>query len=403
MRGLTMDFSLNEQQEMLKKVARGFLEKECPESFVRTMEIDTKGYSPELWFKMADLGWLGLPFPEKHNGMGGNIVDLAVLFEEMGRAMLPSPYLSTVVLGGLTILESGSEDQRCELIPKIVKGELIISLALTEPSASWNSDGIQVSAIQDGDKFIINGTKLFVHDALVADKILCVARTAEGEMSDYGITLFLIDSNNSGISFEILETTAEDKQCEINFYNVIVPASDIIGNIHQGWQSLRRALQVGTVMLCSQMTGAGHKLLELVLDYAKTRIQFDQYIGVNQYVQEQCINIFSRVEGSRAVTYKAAYKLSECKPADMEVSIAKAWVSAAHEFACRSAHQVFAGAGYTEDSIIPLYTKRGKVAQLYLGDATHHRKKIAQQMDGWTLKIPKGEPLGLWNRVQTES
>jgi len=395
----TMDFGLNEQQEMLKNNARSFLSNECPESLVRDMEKDSLGHSPELWRKMAELGWLGIPFPEECGGICGNVVDLAVILEEMGRAMCPSPYLSTVVLCGMTILEAGTEEHKSKYLQKIADGDLILALALTEPSAGIEPKDIQVHAAADKDEFIINGTKLFVHDARIADYVLCVARTRAGGEDGDGISLFLVENSAPGLSCDVLLTTAGDKQCELVFDNVRVPAGNMVGELHKGWAPLSKIIKVGAVLLCAQMIGAGQRLLEMAVDYAKTRIQFDQFIGVNQHIQEHCINIFTRVNGSRFVTHKAASILSDGLPGDMEVAIAKAWTSEAHEFVCTSAHHVFAGSGYTYDSILPLYTRRGKVAQLYLGDAAYFRRQIARQMDSWTLVKPEGTPLGLWDKM----
>jgi len=394
-----MDFSLTEEQEMLRKMARDFLESECPESLVREVERGDKGYSPELWSKIAELGWLGIIFPEKYGGTEGSILDLAVLYEEIGRAMFPSPYLSTVVLCGLTILAAGNEGQKAEFLPKIANGDLILALALTEPSASWDAEGVAVRATAEGADYIINGTKLFVHDAHISDYLLCVTRTKDGATPEEGITLFLVDAKSPGISYTLLKTTAGDKQSEVVFDKVKVPKENMVGGLHGGWAPLSKVLQQGAVLLCAEMVGAGQRLLELTIDYAKTRIQFDQPIGVNQYVQEHCIYLLSEVDGSRHVTYQAAWKLSENLPCDMEVAIAKAWTSDSHERACWRAHQVFAGVGYTtEVGVLPLYSRRGKSLQLYLGDSAHHRKKVAQQLDGWTLERPRGKPLGLWEK-----
>jgi alkylation response protein AidB-like acyl-CoA dehydrogenase len=396
-----MDYALHPEQEMLRKTAREFLGRECPESVVRAIEKDDKGYSPDLWRKIAELGWLTIVFPEKYGGTGGNILDLAVLFEEMGGAMFPSPYLSTVVLGGLTILAAGNEAQKARLLPDIAKGKLIIALALTEPGASWDPEGVTVRAARQGDDYVINGTKLFVHDAHVADYLLCVARTSGGAAPEKRITLFLVDGKSPGISYTLLRTTAGDRQSEVVFDGVRVPAKNMLGKPNEGWAPLTKALQVGAVMLCAEMVGAGQRILELAVDYAKTRIQFDQPIGINQYVQEHCVNILAYVDGSRWVTYQAAWKLSQNLPCDMEVAIAKAWTSDAHQKVGWHAHQVFAGVGYTtEAGVLPLYTRRAKTAQLYLGDAAHHRKKIAQQLDDWSLEMPKRKALGLFEKEQ---
>ncbi len=402
-----MDFSLNEEQEMLKTMARDFLEKECPESFIREVEKGDQGYSPELWRKIADLGWLGLVYPEKYGGTEGSILDLAVLYEEMGRTMFPSPHLSTVALCGLAILDAGSEEQKADLLPKIVNGDVILALALTEPESSWDgkawdADGVTVRATPDGNDYIINGTKLFVHDAHIADYLLCVTRTSDGAMPKDGITLFLVDAKNPGISYTLLKTTAGDKQSEVVFNKVRVPKKNIVGKLNGGWSSLAKVLQQGAVLLCAEMVGTGQRVLELAVDHAKTRIQFEQPIGINQYVQEHCVYLLSDVEGSRWATYQAAWKLSENLPCDMEVAIAKAWTSDALERACWRAHQVLAGVGYTVDAgVLPLYSRRAKGQQLYLGDTAHHLKKIAKQVDKWSPpETPKGKALGLWEKAE---
>ena len=404
-----MDFILSEEQEMLKTMARDFLEKECPESFVREMEEDEDGYSPEVWRKIADLGWLGLVYPEKYGGTGGSILDLAVLYEEMGRAMFPSPHLSTVVLCGLTILAAGSEEQKEDLLPKIVKGDLILALALTEPQSSWDGkawepEGVTVPATADGDDYVINGTKFFVHDAHIADYLLCVTRTRDGAAPGDGITLFLVDAKSPGISYTLLDTVAGDKQSEVVFDKVRVPKKNMVGGLHGGWSPLAKVLQQGAVMLCVEMVGAGQVVLDIAVDFAKTRIQFEQPIGINQHIQEHCVQCLAYVRGSNWVTYQAAWRLSEGLPCDFEVAAAKAWTSDAIEMACWRAHQVLAGTGYETDvGLMPLYSRRARVAQLYLGDTAHWLNKVADEMEKWTPREkPRGKRLGLWDIPKAE-
>ena len=404
-----MDYALTEEQEMLKKAARDLLEAECTEKFVRGIEEDEDGYSPALWRKIADLGWLGLVYPEKYGGTGGSVLDLAVLYEEMGRAMFPSPHLSTVVLSGLTILNAGSDEQKSGLLPKIVNGDLIMALALTEPESTWDgkawdAEGVTVRARADGDGYVIDGTKLFVHDAQIADYLLCATRTRKGVNPENGITLFLVDARSPGISYSPLKTTAGDRQSEVTFNKVKVPRKNMVGLLNGGWAPLAKSMQVGTVMLCAEMVGAGQRLLEITVDYAKSRVQFDMPIGINQYVQEHCVNMLADVEGSRWVTYQAAWKLTEGLPADFEVAVAKAWTSDGHERTCWAAHQVHAGVGYTvDDGVLPLFSRRGKGQQLYLGDTPYHLKKVAAAMDRWPApQEPRGKPLGLWETPEED-
>ncbi len=399
-----MDLTLSEEQEMLRKTARDFLEKFSPEKVVREMQWDERGYSPELWKKLAELGWLGVAYPERYGGTGGNILDLALIYEEMGRVMFPSPHLSTVVLCGLLILNAGSEKQKAELLPKIASGDLVMALAWTEPGASWEADGISVQATPDGEGYIIDGTKLFVHDASVADKILCVTRTSNEGAAEKGITLFLVDTKSPGLRRTMLKTIAgNNKQCELRFNNVRVPRKNIIGRLNGGWGPLEKVMRIGAVMECAQMVGGGQKVLELTVEYTRTRVQFDAPIGVNQYVQDHCVHLLTYVETSRLMTYQAAWKLSQGLPGDLEVAMAKAWTSDSHEKACWRAHQVFAGSGFVRDSVLPLYTMRGKVHQLYLGDAAYYRKRVANDLDKWKAPPkPRGKPLKVWEKGGAE-
>jgi alkylation response protein AidB-like acyl-CoA dehydrogenase len=399
-----MDFSLSEDQEMLKTMARDFLETECPESVIRDTVRSNEGYSPELWRKVADLGWMGIIFPEKYGGTEQSIVDLAVLYEEMGRGLFASPHLSTVVLCGSTILAAGSEAQKADLLPKIINGELVLALALIEPGSSWDSktlepEGVTVSATPDGNDYIINGTKLFVHDAHVADYLLCATRTKNGGAAEKGITLFLVDAKSPGVKCTLLDTVyGDNKQSEVVFNKVRVPKKNMVGKLNGGWAPLARSMQIGAVMLCAQMVGAGQKVLELTVDYAKTRIQFDMPIGINQHVQAHCVYLVADVDTSRWVTYLAAWKLSENMDCDLDVSVAKAWTSEAYERACWYSHQVFAGVGSTEAlGVIPLYTRMGNLCQYYLGSPNEHMEVIARELEKLPLpERPKAKPLGLW-------
>lgn len=399
-----LDFALNEEQKMLGQMAREFLEKECPESLVRKLGADPKGYSPELWRKIAELGWLGIIFPEQYGGMGGNMLDLAVINEEIGRALMPSPQLSTVVLVGNTILLAGTEEQKKEYLPKVAAGKLICALALTEPEASWDGNpydpaGVTVKATAAGDNYVIDGAKLFVHDAHIADYILCVTRTKQGKQADQGITLFMVDTKSPGIEVAVLDTLAnKNKQCEVVFNKVKVPKSNIIGTLNEGWAPLFKSIQAGAVMLCAQMVGAGERILDITVEYAKTRVQFEMPIGINQHVQEHCVQLAARQDSSRRVTEFAAWALTTNGDYNMEVAMAKAWCSEAFEHLCWRAHQVFAGVGsMARLHILPLYTRRGLVMQHYLGDTPYWLEKVAVELEKVPARLkPEGKPLGLW-------
>ena len=398
-----MDFELTKVQKMLQSSFHDFLDKECPEDIVRQMEDDEKGYLPELWHKIADLGWLGLIYPEQYGGTAGSIVDMAILYEEMGKYLFPSPHLSTVVLSGLPILYAGSEEQKADLLPKIAQGNLIVALALTEPQTSWDGkawdpEGVTVSAVADGDYYVINGTKLFVYDVKAADLLLCVARTKE--VPQDSITLFLVDATSTGISSTTLRTTASDRrQSEVVFDNVRVPKKNIIGELNAGWDPLEKAMQIGRVLLSAQLVGGADTALKKALDYAKTRIQFDMPIGVHNWIQEYCIWLKADVESCRMLVYETAWMLDEGLPCETEVSMTKAQANEAIQDALWRAHQVLAGIGFcTQDGILPLITKRSLPAYHYLGDTDYHLERIAAQIEKWPPpEKPQGKPLGIFD------
>jgi alkylation response protein AidB-like acyl-CoA dehydrogenase len=375
-----MDFSLSEEQEMLRKAARDFLVNECPKALVREMEEDEKGYSPELWRKMAELGWMGLVFPEQYGGEGLSFLDLAVLIEEMGRALVPGPYISTVVYCGSAVLAGGTEEQKRELLPRIAKGDLILTLALTEPSASYEPASIEVRASADGDDFVINGTKLFIPDAHVADYLLCVARTKDSGDSEDGITLFLVDSKSEGVRLDPLKTIASDRQFEVNFDNVRVPRRNIIGELDRGWAIIKEILPKATLAQCALMVGGAGQVLEMTVDYAKERVQFGAPIGSFQAIQHKCADMATDVDGCRFVTYEAAWMRSEGMPCALQVSMAKAWVSEAYRRTCVEGHQIHGGIGFIKDHDMQLYFRRAKLSELAFGDADYHRELVAQQI-----------------------
>ena len=375
-----MDLGFSEEQEMLRKTARDFLQTECPTTLVKEMADDEKGYTPELWAKMAELGWMGLALPEEYDGMGMSFLDLSVLLEEIGRACLPGPFFSTVVLGGFTIIEAGNEEQKKDLLPKIATGEVILAMALTEPSASYDPASVTVKAVSDKDDYVISGTKLFVENAHIADYMVCVTRTKDGSSAEDGITLFLVDGKSPGISTTVLKTIAGDKQCEVIFDNVRVPKKNMLGDLDKGWPVVAKMLEMAAVAKCAEMVGGAQAALDMSVAYAKERIQFGRPIGSFQAIQHHCANMVTDVDGSRFITYQAAWKVSEGLPATMEVSMAKAWVSEAYRRVSQLGHQIHGGIGFCMDHDMPLYFKEAKAADSTFGNADWHREIVAQQL-----------------------
>jgi alkylation response protein AidB-like acyl-CoA dehydrogenase len=370
-----MDLGLTEEQELLKNSARDFLEKEVPEAYVRQMEEDETGYSPEVWRKTADLGWQGLIIPEEYGGAGFGFLDLIVLLEEFGRALVPGPFIPTMV-AATAIMEGGSEEQKKEYLPKIASGDVIGTLAFTEPSARFDAEGVELKAEKQGGDYVLNGTKLFVSDAHVADLLVVVART--GGTGEDGISLFLVDAKSSGISTEVLKTIASDKQCEVKFENVKVPDANLLGAEGKGWEIMQRVILQATCMEAAYLVGLAQMDFEISVNYAKERVQFGRPIGSFQAIQHKAADMVTDVDGARFIMYRAAWSVAEGEPdADLQVSMAKAWVSDATRRVVAHGQQIHGGIGFTKDYKIQLFFRRQKKGELMWGDGDYHREKVA--------------------------
>ncbi|MFC2069733.1 acyl-CoA dehydrogenase family protein, partial [Chloroflexota bacterium] len=354
----------------------------CPKKHVREMMEDEKGYSPELWKKVADLGWLGLTFPEEYGGSEMSFLDLAVLLEECGRALLPAPIIQALVLAGHPILAAGTDQQKQEFLPKIADGEMIMTLAFMESSGSIEASGVTIKAETSGDNYVINGTKLFVPDAHIADYLLCVTRTTDGADKEKGITLFLVDAKTEGIQIEVLKTMTGQKLCEVVFNNVSVPKQNILGELDNGWPIVERIKLEGTVAECAWMTGGARWAMEDTIEYAKERIAFGHPIGSFQAIQHKLAFIAVEVEGSTAIMYYAAWAIMENdSQIAMAVSMAKSWCSESYKHATFDGVQLHGGIGYTWDHDMHLYFKRAKEGEVNFGDGDYHREKVAQLLN----------------------
>ena len=374
-----MDIDLSEEQEMLKKMARDFLADKCPGTLVREMMEDERGYPPDLWREIADLGWLGLMFPGNYGGEDFNFLDLSVLLEEMGRVSFPGPFFSTVVLGGLPILRMGTEEQKKEFLPKICKGDLLATLALTEAEPSFNSSGVKMKATADGDDFILSGTKMFVPDAHIADLLVCVARTGQAGESDQGITVFLVDGKSPGLERNLLQVVDGSKQCEVIFKDVRVPKKAVLGEVGKGWADIERVLKLAAVAKCAEMLGGAQRMLDMAIQYAKEeRKQFGSFIGSFQAIQHHCANMATDVDGIRMTTYQAAWMLSENLPCNREVSIAKAWASDAFKRVTILGVRVHGGIGFMEDHDASILYRKARTDEFSFGDADFHRDIISR-------------------------
>jgi alkylation response protein AidB-like acyl-CoA dehydrogenase len=374
-----MNFGFNEEQELLRNTARKFFENECGSDTVRRLMETPEGISAELWKKLAEQGWLGLIYPEQYDGTGLGLVDLVVLMEEMGRAVAPGPYFSTVLLGGLAILEAGGEGQKKEWLPRIAAGDKRVALAWMEPSAQLGPAGVTLTAVKRGETFTLSGTKLFVHDAHTADALVVAARTRPGAGAD-GVSLFLLPKGTKGIEVTLLPTMDQTRKlCEVACSDVTVGADALLGAAGAGWAPLSRVLDRATVALCAEMCGGAQKVLDMTVEYAKIRQAFGRPIGSYQGVKHRAADMLVDVENSKSITYYAAWALDENSPeAPLAVSMAKAYVSDAYRRVAAAGIQLHGGIGFTWEHDLHLYFKRAKGSEFTFGDATHHRERVAQ-------------------------
>ena len=371
-----MDFDLSKPQKLLKESARGLLQRECGPGRVRELMETETAHDEGLWRALAEQGWTGLLVAEEHGGLGLGLVEMAAVAEEMGRACLPGPFLSTLFAAAL-VGRAGSDAQRQKYLEPIAAGELKATVALLEEGADWGPEGVGLEAARAGDEFVLTGRKLFVPDAGAADLIVCVARDGEG------LALLPVRSGAGGLA--VRPTPAMDatrKLYEVEFRDVRVAAGDALGADGDARGALSAALDAATAVLCAEMVGGMQWLLETSVEYAKTRQQFGRPIGSFQAVQHMCADMLLLTESSRSAAYYAAWALGEGDPAaPLAVSVAKAYCSDAFREVANRGVQVHGGIGFTWEHDLQLYYKRGKSAETLFGDATFHRERMARILD----------------------
>ena len=381
-----MNLALSEQQQLLQRTAREFLEAECPISLVREMEHSAEGFSAPLWKKMADLGWLGLAIPSEFGGAGGSLLDQEVLFEEIGRALVPGPLLPSCVLSTQILLLTSSHNQKADILPAMARGEVIVTTALGQPEPGSGYAGLGLQAVADSSGYLLEGAKLFVPYAHVADYILCTAETdSVGGTSgssgvEDGATLFLVDTTTTGIKTDLLESVAGYKQHEVVYQKVRVQQDAVLGRVGGGFDYLAEAEEWATVVQCGEIIGRSEKVLEMVVEYSKNRVQFGRPIGSFQAVQHKCADLRVAVDGARLVTRQAAWKLTEGLPCSEDVSMAKACAGFLCRLAATTGHGIFAGIAFTVEHDMQLYTMRSKISEANLGDTDYHLTRLAAHM-----------------------
>jgi alkylation response protein AidB-like acyl-CoA dehydrogenase len=374
-----MDITLSKAQQDIAKEARRFLKKECPSEFVREMFEDERGYTDALWSKIVGIDWLAMCIPEQYGGMGMDLLDLVMVFEETGRALMPGPFFTTVSLGGETIMACGSESQKNSLLPKIVDGKMIATLALYEPDGGSDMAYIQLEATGRGGKFELNGTKLLVPDAHAADIIIVAARTSSEGDPGKGVSLFMVKPDDPGVKVTVTPTMdSVRKYCKVEFNDCVVGSDKILGDLHDRWDLLSRALQRAQVAMAAESIGGAQWAMETATEYAGMRIQFDQPIGAFQAVKHNCAQMFVDVESARSLLYYAAWAQDneDETTAAIAASAAKAYCTEAFNSVCCNTVQVLGGTGFVWENDVHLYLKRAKANEIALGDSCYHREHI---------------------------
>lgn len=368
-----MNFGLSESQTTLKNTVRKFLAAECPPADVRKIIETENTFDAALWKKMAEQGWMGVIFPEEYGGFGMGGVELAAVLEEMGRALLPGPFLSTLTAGAV-INEAGDPAQKKRYLAPICAGDAKATLALLEDKASWDPSAVSMRAAPKGDKYALNGRKLFVGDAAVAD-LLVVAARLNGEPA-----LFVVPQGAAGLHVTAMNgMDITRKLYEVTFENVMAGPDAMLASGQHAAFALDRALNIGTVAICAEMVGGMQKLLEITVEYAKTRKQFGKPIGSFQAVQHQCADMLVYTESSRSAAYFAAYSITEgTADAIAAVSVAKSYASDAYRECGNRAIQVHGGMGFTWENDCHLFYRRAKASEVTFGDALYHRERIAK-------------------------
>ncbi len=373
-----MDLALTESQEMLRSSARTFMEREAPRHAIVALQRAESSLAPALWQKASELGWLGMLVPAEYGGSESSVADAAVLYEELGRGPLPGPFFSSGVLGALTVMEAATEPQRRAVLPSLARGATVLTVAIAEPNTSWGPPGVTLTPQRLGDRYRLDGTKLFVSDATSATHLIVAVRTGErpGDVS-----LLLVDARAPGVRTRRLPGFLS-WQGEATFEGVEVPADQLLGGReNQGWAALERALLRALPILCSYMVGGCQAVFDMSVTHSQIRVQFGVPIGKFQRVQDHIINLVNHLDAARWTTAEALWKLDSGRPATAAVHMAKAVSSEAYREACNAAHEVHAGQGSLIEYGLAAHTQMSRTLFPYLGDPRWHKRRMADALE----------------------
>jgi alkylation response protein AidB-like acyl-CoA dehydrogenase len=377
-----MDLGLTEAQDILKTTAAEFVQREYPKETCIDMEMTPTGMTPQQLRKVAELGWLGVIIPEEYGGEGRSLTDAAVLFEQLGRGPVPGPFFSSCIFGALVVLHGGTEEQKHTILPQVASGTQLLAVAVTEPHYSWRPETVQMRGNLQEGHYVLQGVKLFVHDAQAATHLLCAVRTGTSNGTSAGITLLMVATDTPGVTIRTLSGWMGQVH-EVRFDQVRVPAAAVLGGrVGQGWEALEAASLQAIPILCAYQVGSCQAVFDMAVEYSRTRVQFGQPIGRFQRVQDHIIGMVNHLDAARWTTNEALWKLDTGRPAAASVHLAKAVTSEAYLKVCDGAHEVHAGVGVIREYGLTVHTQRSRSLYHYLGDARYHRRCLADAL-GW--------------------
>ena len=374
-----MALVLNEEQRLLQDTARDFLTSNAPVEALRILRDnnDAVGYSGQLWQQMADMGWASIILPEAYGGLDFGFVGLGVILEESGRTLTASPLFASAVVGASALLLGGSEAHKQTLLPAIASGKLTLALALEE-SHHHRPTHIATTAEKQGDSFLLNGRKQFVLDGHSADKLIVVARSSGAESNNQGLSLFLVDRTTSGVNCQRTVLMDSRNASNIQFENVVVPATDLLGDADEGWKILEPLLDRGRVAIAAEMMGYSLEAFDRTVAYLKEREQFGALIGSFQALQHRKAHMQSELELCRSVLLQALSAVDD-SPEDLPVlaSLAKTKLNELVKLVTNEAVQMHGGIGVTDELEIGFFLKRARVAIQIFGDTGYHKDRYA--------------------------
>ena len=378
-----MALILTEEQELLRDAARDYASDQCTIDQLRGLRDadNERGFDPALWKQMAELGWLGIPFPEEFGGAELGLAELGVVLEELGHPLAVTPFLSTVLLAGGAIHAGGSAEQKKRVLPALCEGGRILALAHQE-TPRHAPYAVETTATRDGNGFVIDGSKQLVLDGAAADELVVVARTSGAAGERQGLSLFLVDASAQGIDRKRTLLIDSRSAAEITFAGTRVAAESLIGELDRGADVLDPVLDRATAALCAEMLGGIEEAFDRTVAYLKEREQFGAVIGSFQGLKHRAARWFCEVQLSRSVVLKTLRALDEgLAQAPELVSACKARLSDTYRLSGEEGIQLHGGVGVTDEEDIGFFMKRARVSELLLGDATFHRNRFAELRD----------------------